>query len=63
MFKIMIVEDDEKIRKIISETLRKWQYFHKLMNINPTYETNKKTALILGLFSLSFKQDKHHAFS
>ncbi|WP_129689828.1 response regulator transcription factor [Gottfriedia acidiceleris] len=26
MFKIMIVEDDEKIRKIVSETLRKWQY-------------------------------------
>ncbi|MEH7451032.1 hypothetical protein [Gottfriedia acidiceleris] len=51
MFKIMIVEDDEKIRKIVSETLRKWQYFHKLMNINPTYEMNKKTALILGLFS------------
>lgn len=26
MFKIMIVEDDEKIRKIVSETLKKWQY-------------------------------------
>lgn len=22
----MIVEDDEKIRKIVSETIRKWQY-------------------------------------
>jgi len=26
MFKIMIVEDDEKIRKIVSETLQKWQF-------------------------------------
>ncbi|MBP1991597.1 response regulator transcription factor [Paenibacillus eucommiae] len=26
MFRIMIVEDDEKIRKIVADTLRKWQY-------------------------------------
>ncbi|KON88103.1 transcriptional regulator [Sporosarcina globispora] len=26
MFRIMIVEDDEKIRKIVAETLQKWQY-------------------------------------
>lgn len=26
MFRIMIVEDDEKIRAIVAETLRKWQY-------------------------------------
>lgn len=26
MFKIMIVEDDEKIRKIVGNTLKKWQY-------------------------------------
>ncbi|KGE20152.1 response regulator transcription factor [Paenibacillus wynnii] len=26
MFRIMIVEDDEKIRTIVAETLRKWQY-------------------------------------
>lgn len=26
MFQIMLVEDDEKIRKIVAETLRKWQY-------------------------------------
>ena len=26
MFHIMIVEDDDKIRSIVAETLRKWQY-------------------------------------
>lgn len=26
MFRIMIVEDDEKIRKIVADTLRKWKY-------------------------------------
>ncbi|MGJ3194788.1 response regulator [Peribacillus castrilensis] len=26
MFKIMIVEDDEKIRKIVADTLTKWKY-------------------------------------
>ncbi|QNK59341.1 response regulator transcription factor [Paenibacillus sp. PAMC21692] len=26
MFKIMVVEDDEKIRAIVAESLRKWQY-------------------------------------
>ncbi|AOZ92992.1 response regulator transcription factor [Paenibacillus crassostreae] len=26
MFRIMIVEDDEKIRQIVADTLRKWQY-------------------------------------
>lgn len=26
MFRIMIVEDDEKIRRIVADTLRKWQY-------------------------------------
>ncbi|GGG02325.1 DNA-binding response regulator [Paenibacillus albidus] len=26
MFRIMIVEDDEKIRHIVADTLRKWQY-------------------------------------
>ncbi|RTR35762.1 response regulator transcription factor [Robertmurraya yapensis] len=26
MYKIMLIEDDEKIRKIVAETLKKWQY-------------------------------------
>ncbi|MFD0589303.1 response regulator transcription factor [Paenibacillus sp. GCM10027627] len=26
MFRIMIVEDDEKVRRIVAETMRKWQY-------------------------------------
>lgn len=26
MFRIMIIEDDEKIRKIVADALRKWQY-------------------------------------
>lgn len=26
MYKIMIVEDDEKIRGIVADTLKKWQY-------------------------------------
>jgi DNA-binding response OmpR family regulator len=26
MFKIMIIEDDEKIRKIVADTLTKWRY-------------------------------------
>jgi len=26
LFRIMIVEDDEKIRRIVADTLRKWQY-------------------------------------
>ncbi|ASS93780.1 response regulator [Peribacillus simplex] len=26
MFKIMIIEDDEKIRKIVADTLTKWKY-------------------------------------
>jgi DNA-binding response OmpR family regulator len=26
MYKIMMIEDDEKIRKIVADTLRKWQY-------------------------------------
>ncbi len=26
MYRIMIVEDDEKIRRIVTETLKKWQY-------------------------------------
>ncbi|WP_449622434.1 response regulator transcription factor [Robertmurraya sp. Marseille-Q9965] len=26
MYKIMLIEDDEKIRKIVADTLKKWQY-------------------------------------
>ncbi|GMK36984.1 DNA-binding response regulator [Paenibacillus sp. CCS19] len=40
MFRIMIVEDDEKIRAIVTDALRKWQFevvettsFHDLMNV------------------------------
>ena len=32
MFHIMIVEDDDKIRSIVAETLRKWQY--KVYEVN-----------------------------
>src|SRR5262245_22663441 len=26
MYKIMVIEDDEKIRRIVADTLKKWQY-------------------------------------
>jgi hypothetical protein len=26
MYRIMIIEDDEKIRRIVADTLKKWQY-------------------------------------
>lgn len=53
MFRIMIVEDDEKIRAIVTDALRKWQFevvetnsFHNILN---EYQTNQPHLILLDV--------------
>lgn len=53
MFRIMIIEDDEKIRRIVADALRKWQYevieLTSFENVLSQFETGQPHLVLLDV--------------
>ncbi|WP_369436074.1 hypothetical protein [Lysinibacillus fusiformis] len=59
MYRIMIIEDDEKIRQIVTDTLKKWQYDVVEVTATFFYAFILSSIVLLGFLLFRYQQNVH----